>query len=130
MIAIALLLATAPPLTLQVGSIDWAALPALPYRAQPAVTTSMSQFAAREARARRCPLPIARGPTQRLTVELAVLVTGEGDVRTVIPRAIQCATVEQYAAGLAAGFARNNLLPRSAAADQWYKTSLTFSWRK
>jgi hypothetical protein len=57
-------------------------------------------------------------------------VNGAGEVRTVIPRAIQCATVEQYAAGLAAGFARNNLLPRNGASDQWYKTSLTFSWRK
>jgi hypothetical protein len=50
-------------------------------------------------------------------------------VRTVVPRAIQCATVEQYAAGLAAGFARGNLLPRNGT-EQWYKTSLTFSWRK
>lgn len=122
-----LLLALAGP---QAEAIDWAALPALPYRAQPRVTLGMSQFAAREARARRCPLPAMRGPRQQLTVELAVLVDGEGEVRTVIPRAIQCATVEQYAAGLTAGFARGNLLPRGGASDQWYKTSLTFSWRK
>lgn len=122
----ALLLALSAP---QTGTIDWAALPALPYRAQPRLTPSMHQFAAREAQARRCPLP-ATGPTQRLTVELAILVDGAGDVRTVVPRAIQCPTVEQYAAGLAAGFARNNLLPRNGASDQWYKTSLTFSWRK
>jgi hypothetical protein len=125
MAGIALALAAA----LQTGSIDWAALPALPYRAPPVLTTSMNQFAAREAHARRCPLPAAAGPTQRLTVELAVLVNGAGEVRTVVPRAIQCATVEQYAAGLTAGFARNNLLA-GGGAEQWYKTSLTFSWRK
>jgi len=123
--AIALTLATAA----QTGSIDWAALPALPYRAPPMLTTSMRQFAAREANIRHCPLSATAGPDQRLTVELAVLVTGNGEVRAVIPRAIQCATVEQYAAGLVAGFARGNLLP-GAPTDQWYKTSLTFSWRK
>jgi hypothetical protein len=121
-----LLLALAGP---QTGSIDWATLPGLPYRAPPVVTASMHRFAAREARARRCPLPAVNGPNQRLTVELAILVDGEGEVRTVVPRAIQCATVEQYAAGLAAGFARGNLLPRNGT-EQWYKTSLTFSWRK
>lgn len=115
--------------TLQAGTIDWAALPALPWRTPPMLTASMNQFAAREARARHCPLPRPTGFNQRLTVELAVLVTN-GEVRTVVPRAIQCATVEQYAAGLAAGFARSNLPPAAGAADQWYKTSLTFSWRR
>ncbi len=114
-------------LALQTTAIDWAALPALPWRAPPAVTQTMSDFAGREAKARRCPLPKGNS----VTVELAILVDGEGTVRTVVPRAIDCATVEQYAAGLAAGFARNNLLPRSAGAgEQWYKTSLTFSWAK
>ena len=118
------------PATLQAGTIDWAALPALQYRTQPRITASMHQFAAREVRARRCPLAVTPGPIQRLTVELAVLVNGAGEVRTVVPRAIQCATVEQYAAGLATGFARANLLPAGGGADQWYKTSLTFSWHK
>jgi hypothetical protein len=119
MIAFALLFAQTTP-------IDWAALPALPWRAQPAITPAMSSFAGNEARARRCPVPQGNS----ITVELAVLVDGDA-VRTVVPRAIDCATVEQYAAGLAAGFARNNLLPRGASAGgQWYKTSLTFSWRK
>jgi hypothetical protein len=116
--------------TLQAGPIDWTALPALQYRTQPRVTLSMNQFAAREARARRCPLAVTRGPIQTLTVELAVLVDGAGDVRTVIPRAIQCATVEQYAAGLMSGFARGNLVGGGSGAEQWYKTSLTFSWHK
>lgn len=122
-----LLLALAAP---QTGQIDWAALPALPYRTPPRISTGMNQFAAREARARRCPLSVAPGSVQRMTVELAVLVTANGEVRTVVPRAINCATVEQYAAGLAAGFARNNLLPAGGATEQWYKTSITFSWRK
>lgn len=122
MIALAFLV----PLASQVAAIDWAALPALPWRAPPLVTPAMSDFAGREARARRCPLP----QRTSITVELAILVDGDA-VRTVVPRAIDCATIEQYAAGLAASFARNNLLPRSAGAgEQWYKTSLTFSWQK
>jgi hypothetical protein len=119
MIAFALLFA-------QTNTMDWAALPALPWRTQPAVTPAMSDFAEQEARIRRCPVPQGNS----ITVELAVLVDGD-TVRTVVPRAIDCATVEQYAAGLATGFARNNLLPRTpGAGGQWYKTSLTFSWRK
>jgi len=86
----------------------------------------MNDFAEHEARARHCPVP----QSNSMTVELAVLVDGDA-VRTVVPRAIDCATVEQYAAGLAASFARSNLLPRDpGAGGQWYKTSLTFSWRK
>jgi len=112
----------------QQATIDWAALPALPYRAPPLITPTMNEFAGREASARKCPLPKAAGAAQTITVELAVLVERNGEIRTVVPRAIACATVEQYAAGLAAGFARGNLLPRDAADAQWYKTSLTFSW--
>lgn len=110
----------------QTAAIDWAALPGLPYRVPPAVTAGMHEFAGREARTRHCPLPHGNS----ITVELAVLIDAQGGVRTVVPRAIDCATVEQYAAGLIAGFARNNLLPRSGSGEQWYKTSLTFSWQK
>ena len=33
------------------------------------------------------------------------------------------------AAAIVAGFARNNLLPRTTPTEQWYKTSLTFTWK-
>lgn len=112
------------------GTIDWSALPLLPYRAPPQLSDQINGFVAREAAARKCPLPAPSGTGQTLTVELAVLVDGDGQVRTVVPRAIDCATVEQYAAGLVTGFARNNLLPRVGGSEQWYKTSLTFSWAR
>ncbi|MEN3747597.1 hypothetical protein TPR58_10490 [Sphingomonas sp. HF-S3] len=115
----------------QDANIDWAALPGLPYRAPPIVTPGMNEFAAREAVSRKCPLPDPSGPNQTISVDIAVLVDASGDVRTVVPKAIDCATVEQFAAGLAAGFARGNLLPRAgAASEQWYRTTVTFSWRK
>jgi hypothetical protein len=113
-------------LALQSGAIDWAALPALPYRAPPLVTPGMNDFAGREAKARRCPLLVGNS----IAVELAILVEANGEIRTIVPRAIDCATVEQYAAGLVGGFARGNLLPRTATGPTWYKTSLTFKWEK
>jgi hypothetical protein len=114
--------------TLQLGTIDWPSLPTLPYRAPPIVTPQMHEFAGREAKTRNCPLRPASNGKQLLTVELAVLIDASSQVRTVVPRAIDCATVEQYAAGLIQSFARGNLLPRVGASAQWYKTSLTFSW--
>lgn len=123
MIALALALAAMPQQT----GIDWAALPSLPYRTPPALSDSMNAFVQRQARLRRCPMPRASGPAQTITVELAVLIQADGEVRTVVPRAISCATVEQYAAGLVAAFARSNLV---GAGEQWYRTSLTFTWRR
>ena len=107
---------------LQGAGLNWEALPPLPYRAPPIVTQEMREFVAREVRLRRCPRP--GGPVQ---VDVAVLVDANGGIRTTVPRAIRCVTVEQYAAAAVAGFARNNLLPRSAAGEQWYRTSLTFA---
>lgn len=113
---------------LQTRTINWDALASLPYRAVPVVTADMLGFVANEAATRKCPVPV--GPGQVLTIDVAVLIDPEGNVRTTIPRAIRCATVEQYAAALVAGFARNNLLPRTADADQWYRANITFAWPK
>ncbi|MBO9622420.1 MAG: hypothetical protein J7500_06890 [Sphingomonas sp.] len=116
---------------LQARAIDWAALPPLPYRVPPVVTPDMHGFVAREVKARKCPVPAPAAPgarLQTLVVGVAVLVDEAGGIRTVVPRAIDCPTVEQFAAALAAGFARNNLLPRNASAPQWYRADLSFSW--
>ena len=117
----------------QDGALDWGALPPLPYRTPPEVTAPMHEFVAREARLQRCAprRAAAEENTSRpmIQVDLAVLVTAEGTVRVVVPRAMNCPTVEQYAAGLVSSFARNNLLPRGATADQWYRTSVTFAVR-
>ncbi|MES2986289.1 MAG: hypothetical protein V4808_00140 [Pseudomonadota bacterium] len=110
---------------LQLAAIDWDALPPLPYRAPPLVTADMQAFVAREARANKCPSQSAE-----MRVDVAVLIDESGGVRTTVPRAIQCPSVEQYAAGLVAGFARGNLLPRMATGEQWYRTSLTFTFPK
>lgn len=110
---------------LQSVPLNWQSLPPLPYRAPPLLTAEMHQFVRRDAIARKCPLPSGKG----LTIEVAVLVDQASGIRVTVPRSIRCPTVEQYAAALVAGFARNNLLPRiGSTGDQWYKTSLTFTW--
>jgi len=111
--------------TLQSAAIDWNGLAPLPYRAPPILTAEMQAFVQRQAVSRKCPLP----KPGTITVEVAVLVDEANGIRTAVPRAIRCPTVEQYAAALVAGFARNNLLPRTNAAEQWYRVSLTFTWK-
>ncbi|UYY58536.1 hypothetical protein [Sphingomonas sp. S2-65] len=96
----------------------------LPYKTAPQITPEMNSFVQREAIGRKCPMP--QGGS--MTVDVAVLVDQAGGIRTTVPRAIGCATVEQYAAALVAGFARNNLLPRTGLQEQWYRTTLTFTW--
>ncbi|QIG79560.1 hypothetical protein [Stakelama tenebrarum] len=119
--------APAPP-PQQTATIDWSSLPDLPYRAPPRLSRDMHDFAFREARSRSCPIADPNSGQWRMQVDIAVLVDGSGVVRVAVPRAIDCPTVEQYAAGLATAFAQNNLLPRESRTPQWYRTSLSFAW--
>ncbi len=62
-----------------------------------------------------------------LPVDVAVMVREPATVRTAIPRAIDCPTVEQFAAGLVTSFARNNL---RNPAEGWYRVTVTFNWNR
>ncbi|OAN66621.1 hypothetical protein [Sphingomonas sp. TDK1] len=121
-LALALALQSTPP------RIDWPSLAPLPYRTEPQITPDMLAFVANEVTTRKCPLAI--GPGLTMTVDVAVLVDPQDNIRTTVPRAIQCPTVEQYAAAMVAGAARGNLLPRMASGDQWYRAAVTFAWPK
>jgi hypothetical protein len=109
---------------LQTAPIDWDALPPLPWRAPPIVTPDMQGFVKREVKLRKCPTP----KPGEIAVAVAVLIDESGNVRTSVPRAINCPSVEQYAAALVPGLVRGNLLPRPGATEQWYRTTLTFTW--
>lgn len=111
---------------LQTAAIDWNGLSPLPWRAPPLITPEMNAFVQREAVSRKCPLP----KPGTLDVEVAILVDEANGIRTTVPRAIRCPTVEQYAAALVASFARNNLLPRSGTGTGqiWYRAHLNFTW--
>ncbi len=108
--------------------IDWQALPPLPYRRTPRPTPPMTSFVLAEMKRTGCPRPAAVAGRAELRVDVAVLIGGEGLVRATIPRAIDCPTVEQYAAGLVVSFARGNLVPRFVTDGGWYRASMVFDW--
>ncbi|WP_315760556.1 hypothetical protein [Sphingomonas sp. Y38-1Y] len=119
-----------PPVPLPSGSgqvIAWDSLPPVPYREPPVILPEMMAFVAGEVTAGRCRLSGATARTGDVTVDVAMLVTPETGPRLTIPRAIDCPTVEQYAAGLVLGFARGNL-PARAMVPQWYRATLRFKW--
>ncbi|MGI4730148.1 MAG: hypothetical protein ACRYFW_00185 [Janthinobacterium lividum] len=123
MIAFLLMIAAAqagasPPLP-----TDWATLPVLRYDRRPDLPAGLDDFVRGEVATKRCNPP--HGVTS-LRVDLAVLVDGGAAVR-VVPRAIGCATVEQFAAGLVSRIARDHLAP--ASPDGWYRTMLDLPWQ-
>ena len=103
---------------------DWSTLPPLPLR-RPAPT---SAYVRDEVQAGKCDKAVRTAQGWSLTVDLAVLTTPDGRMRRVTPRAIDCPTVEQYAAGVILGSARQALDIPDAETDTWYRTSLTFAW--
>lgn len=115
-------------LMLQATSLDWATLPELAYRNPPTVAPNMVRFVSKEVAQGRCKLTDPAKTT--VAVDVAVLVEPDGTVRSVVPKAIQCPNVEQYTAGLVTAFTRNNLSPRAAQAEQWYRVSVTYSWKR
>jgi hypothetical protein len=129
--ATALQAAASPPVPLSSRPgqvIAWDALPPVPYRVEPALQSDMHAFVQGEVKAGRCkPIPAVR-VAGGIVVDVAMLVTPEAGPRLTIPRAIDCPTVEQYAAGLVLSFTRNNMPARAALVPQWYRATLRFRW--
>lgn len=117
-----LLLQVAVPATLE----TLPPLPLLHRRPDPPSETAL--FVRDEVRSGRCaaPAPVAGNGLRSLTVHLAVLVGPRGTVKAVMPRAIGCVAVEQYAVGLASRLIRGNV--NASGGDSWYRMPLTFSW--
>ena len=101
---------------------DWASLPALRYDRRPILPAGLDEFVRGEVEAGHC--VVSHGATS-LRVDLAVLVE-EGLAVRVVPRAIGCATVEQFAAGLLSRLVRDHLDHDSP--DGWYRTTLDVAW--
>lgn len=100
---------------------DWSRLPPLPWRVAPELTPDVAKVVGDEMARGKC-----RVQPETLEISMAVLVRGDGTVRAIVPRAINCPEVEQFAAGLVTRYARNNL--RLPAAG-WYRTSLPLDRR-
>ena len=106
---------------------DWSMLPVLRIRGQATTLANTSAYVHGEVVAGRCTHVVRTAQGWALTVDLAVLITPDGRVRRVTPRAIDCPTVEQYAAGVILG-ARDSIDVVDANTDTWYRTSMTFAW--
>ncbi len=124
-------LAAVPPVPATAGSTlppqDWSALPILPMHKPTTALANVSGFVRSEVVAGRCAKVLRTAAGWTLTVDLAVLLTPDGRVRRITPRAIDCPTVEQYAAGVILG-ARDAIDVVDTDTDTWYRTSLTFAW--
>jgi hypothetical protein len=110
-------LSAAPP-------ADWSALPPLRLTTTPDYAALMTSFVRGEVAGGRC----ATGGRSAITIDLAVLVSKSGDVLRIVPRAINCPTVEQFAAGVVQKAARDNLAGATPASDSWYRTGMTLNW--
>ena len=106
---------------------DWQALPELRLRRHPAAGDIASNYVEGEARAGRCAAARQVGGLWAIRVDFALLVSDSGTLRRIVPHAIGCATVEQYATGLLERLARDNVDPPGA--DGWWHTALDFTWR-
>lgn len=99
---------------------DWTALPRLQLGLAAAAPPQLGDFVQREVQAARCVLP-----AETRMLDLVVLVAQNGQVRRIVPRAIGCPSVEQFAAGIVLRSARDKMRP--ATADSWYVTTVALT---
>ena len=107
---------------------DWSGLPVLRMRRSATTQANTSTYVHGEVLAGRCDKAVRTDSGWTLTLDLAVLATPQGRLRRVTPRAIDCPTVEQYAAGVLVGTPRDSLDLGDPQGDTWYRTSMTFAW--
>lgn len=129
-LALLLIQAEQPPAPPPALPSDWSAMIQLPYVAPRQVTPQVTNFVAGEIAAGRCATVRPSDGHYVVRVEVATLVATDGTVRRIVPHAIGCPTVEQYAVGLVTGFARGNLIPSGRASDTWYRTAIVFDWHQ
>lgn len=109
-------------------SPDWSALPQLRYQHPLPSMTPLSAFVRSEVDGGRC-AAVSRSATSAVVrVDMAVLVTSDSRIRRIVPRAIDCVTVEQYASGLVSKLSRDNLDNLGVEKDTWFRTTLIFAW--
>ena len=103
----------------------WDSLPPIILRQPRQVTPAATEFVATEVAEGRCVL--SPSEQRHVRVDVALLIARSGRVLASVPHAIDCPTVEQFAAGLAIGWVRGNLHPRLGRMG-WYRLRLDFDW--
>ncbi len=107
---------------------DWSGLPELQYVRRSPDMEALSAFVRDEVNAGRCTAAGRVRSAAVVTLDLAVLVGPSGRIRKIVPRAIDCVTVEQYGSGLVSRLARDNLVTVGLTTPTWFRTTLVFSW--
>lgn len=107
---------------------DWSTVPPLRLANQPDYAALMTQFVHDEVTAGRCAAPPAVGGKVSINIDMVVLVSPAGDALRIVPKAINCPTVEQFAAGVVQKAVRGNLGGAAPVTDSWYHTGMTLSW--
>jgi hypothetical protein len=125
---IGLILALQAAATLAAPPTDWSALPPLRLSTTPDYAALMTRFVHDEVVAGRCAAPPAVAGKVSIKVDMVVLVSPNGDALRIVPKAINCPTVEQFAAGVVQKAVRGNLAGTAPASDSWYRTGMTLSW--
>lgn len=107
---------------------DWSGLPQLHYQHPLPSMAPLSAFVRAEVDGGRC-AAVSRSATSAVVrVDMAVLVTSDSRIRRIVPRAIDCVTVEQYASGLVSKLSRDNVDNLGVEKDTWFRTTLIFAW--
>jgi hypothetical protein len=125
---IALFLALQAAASVAAPPADWSALPPLRLSTTPDYAALMTQFVHDEVAAGHCAAPPAVAGKVSIKIDLLVLVSTSGDAVRIVPKAINCPTVEQFAAGVVQKAARGNIAGAPPASDSWYRTGMTLSW--
>jgi hypothetical protein len=125
---IALFLALQAAALLPAPPTDWSALPPLRLSTTPDYAALMTQFVRNEVAAGRCAAPPAVAGKVSIKVDMVVLISRSGETLRIVPKAINCPTVEQFAAGVVQKAARGNIAGAPPTTDSWYRTGMTLSW--
>ena len=108
---------------------DWSKLPDLRLTTTPDYAAIMTKFVRDEIAAGRCAAPPPIDGKTSIKVDMVVLVSAaNGEAVKIVPRAIKCPTVEQFAAGVVQKAARGNIAGPPPTTDSWYRTGMTLTW--
>jgi hypothetical protein len=125
---IALLLALQAAAVVAAPPADWSALPPLRLSTTPDYAALMTKFVHDEVAAGRCAAPPPVAGKVSFKIDMVVLVSPGGDALRIVPKAINCPTVEQFAAGVVQKAVRGNWAGAAPASDSWYRTGIVISW--
>lgn len=120
-----LLQAVSPPAAMPPQ--DWSALPLFPL---PLAGSSAdgAAFVRGEMAAGRCKTSPVQLDGSRLVAPVAILVGTGGAVQRIVPRAIDCPTVEQFTVGYLLSLTRGGPGEATPPAPGWYRLAVTYRW--